>query len=100
MSLDMLASGYKRKLQNQAALWKDVSGMAWVYYQIVNESNRIKKKIWIDTWTPDTEPTPQTTNFYKQYANTAPWVWKKRPYWSNNQWNVQLSNWQSFNWNS
>jgi hypothetical protein len=32
MSLDMLASGYKRKLQNQAALWKDVSGMAWVYY--------------------------------------------------------------------
>ena len=56
MSLDMLASGYKRKLQNQAALWKDVSGMAWVYYQIVNESDRIKKKIWID-WTQSTTTT-------------------------------------------
>ena len=58
MSLDMLANGYKRKLQNQAALWKDVSGMAWVYYQIVNESDRIKKKIWID-WTQSTTTTPE-----------------------------------------
>lgn len=50
--------------------------------------------------TINTESTPQNKDFYNTYANTAPWVWKKRPYWSNNQWNVQLSNWQSFNWNS
>ena len=66
MSLDMLASGYKRKLQNQAALGKDVSGMAWVYYQIVNESNRIKKKIWIDTWN-----TSQSIRYWKSFSNRA-----------------------------
>lgn len=41
----------------------------------------------------------QTTNFYTKYANTAPWVWKRRPFWAKSQWNIQLSNWQSFNWN-
>ena len=120
MTLDMLADGYRRKLQTQAALNKDVSGMGWIYNQIIDEANRLKQEIWIDTWTSntestpqtrwvwkrlplwsiDTESTPQTTNFYKQYANTAPWVWKRRPFWNNNQWNIKLSNWQSFNWNS
>ena len=73
--------------------WGDASrlGKKWVYY-----TDEYKNQY----WTSNTQSTPQVKNFFTLYANTAQWVWKRRPYWSNNQWNVQLSNWQSFYWNS
>ena len=46
MSLNMLADWYKRKLATQASLGYDVSGMAWLYQQIITKADALMAWIW------------------------------------------------------
>lgn len=47
MTLDIIAWGYKRQLQNLAASNNDVSGFAWKYEEIKWLSDSIKQRIWV-----------------------------------------------------
>jgi hypothetical protein len=58
MTLDMLADWYKRKLSTQASLGYDVSGMAWLYQQIINKAEDLRAGIGLD----DTQQTTTQTN--------------------------------------
>jgi hypothetical protein len=66
MTLDMLADWYKRKLSTQASLWYDVSGMAWLYQQIINKAEDLRAWIWLDDVTQTTNQSSMTyTPIYK-----------------------------------
>jgi hypothetical protein len=88
-----LGKNAEAKVEKEAGRMKIVIDKYWYSPEYV---------LWYDmadklykNWTTSTQ---ETTNFYTKYANTAPWVWKRRPFWARNQWNIQLSNWQSFEW--
>ena len=86
MSLDMLADGYKRKLQTQAALWYDVSGMKWIYDQIISKANQLKNNIWISdsaTWPQDV-----ISDIYSSAMNT-------NTSYSSNGWNASYGGYSS-----
>jgi len=86
MSLDMLADGYKRKLQTQAALWYDVSGMKWIYDQIISKANQLKNNIWISdsaTWPEDV-----ISDIYSSAMNT-------NTSYSSNGWNASYGGYSS-----
>lgn len=67
MSLDMLADWYKRKLSTQASLGYDVSGMAWLYQQIITKADELMA--WI--WASDTNTTTQTQMTYTPIFKTT-----------------------------
>lgn len=67
MSLDMLADWYKRKLATQASLGYDVSGMAWLYQQIITKADELMA--WI--WASDTNTTTQTQMTYTPIFKTT-----------------------------
>lgn len=68
MSLNMLADWYKRKLATQASLWYDVSGMAWLYQQIITKADDLMA--WIG-WDTATDTTLQSDMIYTPIFKTT-----------------------------
>ena len=54
MTLQLIASGYKTKLQNQASGGRDVSGFTGAYQNVMAQVERLKKELGMSTSSKNT----------------------------------------------